>query len=189
MATTKREDLGRRIKRVREARHLTLKAIENAAGISATHVSEIERGKTSPTLGALLRIARALGKSPAYFFEEEELGDVSRVSAEDRVRRSLPGGAGTVEGLTTAIPGGRLQCACIVLAPGGRHRGAPHCHDGDEAAVVLGGEVAFTVDGDSHRLGPGDSIHFSSGAPHGYINASLSEPATLILVTSSRGSE
>ena len=54
-------ELGSRIKKTREAKHLTLKSIEASAGISATHISEIERGKTSPTLGALLRIAGALG--------------------------------------------------------------------------------------------------------------------------------
>jgi transcriptional regulator with XRE-family HTH domain len=189
MTTIKREDLGKRIKRVREARHLTLKAIEGAAGISATHVSEIERGKTSPTLGALLRIARALGKDPAYFFESEELGDVSRVTSDDRVRESLPGGAGTIDRLTTAIPGGRLQAAYIMLAPRGQRHGAAHAHAGDESALVLEGTVAFTVGEETHRLSHGDSIHFASGTPHTYSNASQTESATLIWVSSMRGQE
>ena len=93
-------ELGRRIKKTREEKHQTLKAIEAAAGISATHISEIERGKTSPTLGALLRIARALGRDPAYFLEEEDLGAVSVVTLENRLRESLPDGTGTLERLT-----------------------------------------------------------------------------------------
>jgi len=48
-------EIGRRIKKVREEKHLTLKNVEAKAGISATHISEIERGKTSPTVGALMR--------------------------------------------------------------------------------------------------------------------------------------
>ena len=74
-----RSELGKRVKKVRESMHLTLKNIEARAGISATHISEIERGKTSPTLGALIRISKALGKEPAYFVEENDLSDASVV--------------------------------------------------------------------------------------------------------------
>jgi transcriptional regulator with XRE-family HTH domain len=183
----KREELGKRIKRARESRRLTLKAVEGSSGISATHVSEIERGRTSPTLGALLRIARALGKDPAYFVEDEELADVSRLAREDRLRESLPEGAGTIDRLTAGIPGGCLQACYSVLAPGGRHRAEPHSHDGDEAAIVLAGSVVFTVDGQSHRLSAGDAIHVRADAPHAYTNASDTAPATMIWVCSARG--
>jgi transcriptional regulator with XRE-family HTH domain len=189
VTTIKREELGKRIKRVREARRLTLKAVESAAGISATHVSEIERGKTSPTLGALLRIARALGKNPAYFFEPEELGDVCRVSSDDRVRESLPSGGGTIDRLTTSIPGGRLQAAYIALAPGGRRHPTAHVHDGDESALVLDGTVEFTVGDETHTLSRGDSIHFAAGTEHTYANSSQTEPASVIWVSSQRGQE
>jgi transcriptional regulator with XRE-family HTH domain len=185
----KPEELGRRIKRIRESRRLTLKAVEAAAGISATHISEIERGKTSPTLGALLRIARALGKTPAYFFEEKELGDVSRVAVEDRVRESLPGGAGSVDRLTTSIPGGSLQARYTILVPGGRYRDEPHSHAGNEAALVLSGRVAFTVDGDTQVLGRGDAIHFAGAAPHSWVNESNEKEAALIWLCTERGVE
>jgi transcriptional regulator with XRE-family HTH domain len=184
---SKREELGRRIKKVRQAKKLTLKAIEAAAGISATHVSEIERGKTSPTLGALLRIARALEKDPAYFVEDEELGEVSLVTRADRVRESLPGGAGAMDRLTTSIPGGCLHASYIVIAPGRGHRAAAHAHDGNEVALVLSGLVRFTVDEESYTLAGGDSIHFDASAPHGYANASTTDEATLIWACSRRG--
>jgi transcriptional regulator with XRE-family HTH domain len=42
------EVLGQRLKACRTEAGLTLKAMEARAGVSATHISEIERGKTSP---------------------------------------------------------------------------------------------------------------------------------------------
>ena len=57
-----KEQLGTRIRSVRKERGLTLKELERVSGFSATHISEIERGKTSPTIGALVRISNALGK-------------------------------------------------------------------------------------------------------------------------------
>lgn len=183
----KREELGRRIKRVREDRKLTLKAIEAGAGISATHVSEIERGKTSPTLGALLRIARALGKDAAFFLEEEELGDVSLVTVADRVRESLPDQGGAMDRLTTSIPGGRLQARYMVLAPGRARRTDAHAHGGNEVALVLSGVVRFEVDAQVYELCSGDSIHIDASAPHSYANATRDEDAVLLWVCSQRG--
>ena len=53
-----RNEIGSRIKQFRLAKGLTLKDIELRAKVSATHVSEIERGMTSPTVGALAKIER-----------------------------------------------------------------------------------------------------------------------------------
>jgi transcriptional regulator with XRE-family HTH domain len=181
--------LGRRIKRVRESRHLTLKAIETAAGISATHVSEIERGKTSPTIGVLLRIAAALRTDPAFFLEEEELQNVSVVASEDRVRASLPGSGGTAERLTTSVPGGILQAVRFELAPGGRRHAAAHEHRGEEAALVTAGAVRFVVGDQSFDLAPGDTIHYDATLPHTFSNPSRENPAAVLWFSDARDAE
>lgn len=184
-----KSELGTRIKRTREAKHLTLKSIEATAKISATHISEIERGKTSPTLGALLRLADALGKDAAFFLEEEELGDISLVTLEDRLRESMPGNAGTLERLTTCIPGGRLQACLITLAPGGTPRDEKHAHFGNEAALVLSGTIRFDVADETFDLDTGDAIHYHSSEPHNFANASKREAASMIWLSTVRDEE
>jgi transcriptional regulator with XRE-family HTH domain len=179
-------ELGKRIKKIRESKHLTLKNIEAAASISATHISEIERGKTSPTLGALVRISNALGKDPAYFIEEEELGDVSLVTLENRIQESLKGGAGTIERLTSSIPGGRLQACVITLEAGKSHREERHDHRGNEAALVLSGRMLFKVGGEEFELAEGDSIFYDALEPHSYVNASNDETASMVWVSTER---
>lgn len=181
-----KSELGRRIKKTREEKHQTLKSIEAAAGISATHISEIERGKTSPTLGALLRISRALGRDPAYFLEEEDLGTVSVVTMENRLRESLPDGAGTLERLTTCIPGGRLQAGIVTLEPDRAHRGEKHSHFGNEAAVVLSGSVRFLVGEGVFELEAGDAIHYHATEAHNYENASKHDNSSIIWMCSVR---
>jgi transcriptional regulator with XRE-family HTH domain len=177
-------ELGKRIKKVREERHLTLKNIEAKAGISATHISEIERGKTSPTLGALMRIALALDKDPAYFVEELDLGDASIVTNENRIRESLGNGAGSFERLTASIPGGRLQACMITLNPG-HGRQEEHDHAGHEAALVLSGNVRFSVSGSTYDLAEGDSIAYDAGEPHHFHNTS-GDVARLVWVCTER---
>jgi transcriptional regulator with XRE-family HTH domain len=182
-------ELGKRIKKTREEKHLTLKSIEASAGISATHISEIERGKTSPTLGALLRISNALGKDPAYFLEDEDLGDVSVVTTENRSRGPLPGNAGTLEQLTTCIPGGRLQACIVKLDPGKTPRVEKHSHFGNEAALVLSGSIRFEIGEKTIELGEGDAIHYHSTEAHRYENASKQDGASVIWLSTVRDAD
>ena len=181
-----KEEIGRRIKKVREEQHLTLKNVEAKAGISATHISEIERGKTSPTIGALIRIADALQKDPAYFIEEAELADVSFIALEDREEESLKRAPGRRFMLTRSIPSGKINAQLITIEPGSAGEMDIHAHEGDEAAVVLDGKINFRVDDKLYELGEGDSIYYLSEQEHGYANASSDEEATMIWFASER---
>jgi quercetin dioxygenase-like cupin family protein len=180
------KEVGRRIKRLRGERNLTLKMVEAASGVSATHVSEIERGETIPTVGVLSRIARALGKRTAFFLEENELGDVSVLTAESRMRQSTAGSAASLERLTASIPGGSIQATRVSLAPGRSHRAVPHQHDGVEALVVVRGTVRVEVGSQAHELTAGDAIHFNASHPHAYFNASRDQEAVFIWIASRR---
>ncbi len=182
-----KEEIGRRIKKVREEKHFTLKNVEAKAGISATHISEIERGKTSPTIGALIRIADALGKDPAYFIEEEELSDVSFIALEDRKADKLARAPGIKEMLTRSIPSGKINAQLITLQPNKGKEIEEHTHEGDESALVLKGKIKFKVDDKSYELAEGDSIYYIGDQRHGYTNASNSEEAQMIWFASERG--
>lgn len=180
---TEREVVGKRIRRIREARRLTLKVVESRAGISATHISEIERGRTSPTMGALLRIAGALDVDPAVLVEEEELSEVSVVTGDDRVRVGRAVDATTTQPLTTTVAGGRIQAHRITLAPRGRSRLEPHAHSGNEASLVVRGRVRFTIGGKAVDLEEGDSIHYAASIPHVFENRSAGEAVVLWIST------
>ncbi len=182
-----KEEIGRRIKKVREKKHMTLKNVEAKANISATHISEIERGKTSPTIGALLRIADALEKDPAYFIESDELSDVSFVALEDRKKEDLNRAEGRMERLTHSIPSGKINAQLITLSPTDNKTIDVHRHDCDESALVLKGKMIFTVDDERYELSEGDSIYFLASQSHGYINASDKDEAQMIWFASERG--
>lgn len=162
-------ELGRRIKMLRVARGLTLKDLEERGGISATHVSEIERGKASPTVGALGRIARALDLRPAALVEPKLLPEVSVVRAADRARLSVQWGQARLEALSEPIEGGLLSMHVFTL-PIGREPSLVHHHEGEEWTMVLEGVVEIVVDGEKHVLREGDSLHFRAHRTHAYVN-------------------
>lgn len=157
------DELGRRIRRLRSERRLTLKQVESVSGLSATHLSEIERGRTSPTIGALARIARALEKDVAYFIEADERPDVAHVLREQVVSRAAGGGA-RVEALTSGIPGSGLFPHRLRLEAGAELR-LPSSEPPDEIVLhVLSGPVTVRAGEQSYSLGAGDTLQATTGA-------------------------
>jgi XRE family transcriptional regulator, regulator of sulfur utilization len=52
--------MGRRLKRLREAKGLSQYALADKAGISRRYVMKLEAGQSDPTVGMLQRLAKAL---------------------------------------------------------------------------------------------------------------------------------
>ena len=177
-------ELGRRIKMLRIERGLTLKDLEERGGISATHVSEIERGKASPTVGALGRIARALGLRPATLVEPRVLPEVSVMRAGDRRAHRVQWGAVTLEPLTEPVHGAAISGQILTL-PAGREPAMVHRHEGEEWVTALAGVAEIRVDGRSFVLREGDSLHFRAHLEHAYVNLS-DRPAVLVMVVRPR---
>ena len=92
--------LGTRVRRIRHERGLTLKQIEAKVGVSATHISEIERGNTSPTIGALDRIAGALGVLPSYLIDIPAMPEIRVQHPEERKALQMGQGIVTLDPLT-----------------------------------------------------------------------------------------
>jgi transcriptional regulator with XRE-family HTH domain len=170
-------ELGRRVKMERLAKNMTLKQVADSSGMSPTHISEIERGRTSPTVGALLRIAHALGKSATYFVEENALPTVSVVRRHERQHRAITEGdrsIAEVDFLTSGIPAGRLRV--VELKGSGAGEVAGPIHQGEEILLVTAGRLAVIVGDEEFELGEGDCIQFKGSVPHAFRSVGDQEP-------------
>lgn len=174
-------ELGHRIKMLRVSRGLTLKDLEARGGISATHVSEIERGKASPTVGALGRIAQALGMRPATLVDPMSAPEVSILRADARSALRVQWGLATLEPVTEAGVCTSLG-AHLVTLPIGREPSLVHRHEGEEWVNVLSGVVEIRIENRTVVLREGDSLHFRAHRMHAYSNLA-SSPAVLLAAT------
>lgn len=161
-----KQELGDRIKRFRLERNLTLKEVEVKAKVSATHVSEIERGMTSPTVGALAKIARALGTDPSFFLQNNAYPSVSVVRRQDRRKVTLDDWGARIGRLSEGTNGAQMSFLEAELAAGLSHNMEPLSHTGEELIHILKGVVEIHLGSDRHLLKEGDSIHFKSREPH-----------------------
>jgi transcriptional regulator with XRE-family HTH domain len=153
-------------KRARLAKNLTLKEVERKAQVSATHISEIERGLTSPTVGALWRIAAALDAPPFHFLATDPRRAASVVLSLDRPALEDTSHGGRFLRLSHGVRGGDLSSFIVELEAGDPGRAQPLPHEGEEFFHVLRGVVELDVPGADRRvvLKEGDSIHFKGEA-------------------------
>jgi len=167
-----KEALGRRVREVRLHNAMTLKDVEGLSGLSSTHISEIERGMTCPTVGALIRIAVALRKDPCYFVEERELDEICVSCDGERPSDPAPrvGSAdrAAVEPLTRGILGGRIRAHEVRLEPGGAIEIEWLATGEDACFYCVEGVSELSLGGKASRVVAGDSIQGAVPAgPHG----------------------
>lgn len=157
---THSRELGERIKKLRLAQNLTLKELEAKARVSATHLSEIERGLTSPTVGAIERVARALGEEPALLVREHSGPRVAVVRRAQR--RAWTSNGATVQSLGAPLDGVEISVAEVDLAAESVFDPGPGV--GEEFLLVLAGGVELRLGEVTHALAEGDAIHYAAGA-------------------------
>ena len=144
---------------------MTLRELADAAGVTESFLSQVEREVASPSIASVQRIAAALGLAIAELFvEEPSRGRLVRRA--ERRRIEYPG-LGAIDEFLTIGLSGRAQVIISTIAPGGGTGPEAYAHDSDEeVVVVLEGSIELWVGDEHHLLADGDSIAYSSRQPH-----------------------
>jgi transcriptional regulator with XRE-family HTH domain len=185
-------DVGSELRRVRESQKLSLRTVASAVGVSASLLSQVETGKTQPSVSTLYALVNYLGmsldgllrKAPAEPATAPGSSSTPAVDASGSPRRSdsvvqrrednpvieMENGV-TWERL--AIGESTIADALIVTyGPAGSSsvEGKMMRHSGLEYGVILEGRLTLYLDFETYELEPGDSLCFDSNRPHRYDN-------------------
>jgi transcriptional regulator with XRE-family HTH domain len=164
-------DVGARLRAIRHLRRATLKAVAERADLSESFLSQIERGKASPSVASLTRIAAALGVHVADLFEAHASRADPRVLRRER-RPTLGFGNSARKFLLTPRPLENLEVFTAEFVPGGSTGDEPYTHgDSEELVVVLSGRIQLQLGERLFELEQGDSIDYLSSTPHRVANA------------------
>jgi transcriptional regulator with XRE-family HTH domain len=174
--------VGRSVKQQREAAGLSLRMLAMRSGISASMISDIERGTKSPTVTTVVRLAQALGVSAAALIDGG-----GGLSPRIRILRHGEGASGEHPArwasLGPAASGSRIDFVryqippATVLGPAAAHASGTveHMH-------VAVGTVRVTVGEETAVLSAGDSCSCRTDVPHGIENADPSVEALIYLI-------
>ena len=129
------------------------------AGITNGAISMIEQNRVSPSVASLKRILDAFGLSLAEFFADEfELETQVFYRAAEMTR--IADGPLVLRQVGASLSHRKLQVLHETYAPGGDTGPSMLSHEGEEAGVVVRGEIEITVGGQREVLGPGDGYYF-----------------------------
>jgi transcriptional regulator with XRE-family HTH domain len=174
------DGVGQRLRAERESHGVSLRELARRLAISPSALSQIETGRSRPSVGTLYAIVSELGLSLDELFGSgraaadsgpAEAGSVVQ-RRDERKRIDLESGV-RWERLTPHAERGADFLHVVYEVGGASSRPGTHMrHMGREYGLVLSGRLRVTIGFDEeHELGPGDSIAFDSTRPHRLENA------------------
>ncbi len=175
-------DVGQRLKSLREARGISMRSLARSSGLSANALSMIERGRTSPSVSTLNKLANALEVPVTAFFRiEPERKKVVLCKSGKRTR--LPFLRGTWEGLGGESFDGRMESFMVTLDNGASS--GPHgmLHTGSEFVFCLRGVLEYEVEGERFMLEAGDSLVFAAQLNHRWRNPGPNVVNAIIVIS------
>ena len=175
-------DIGIKLKELREQRNISMRALAAQSGLSANALSMIERGKTSPSVSTLYKLADALGISiTAFFGIEPEKQQAIFLKSDERTR--IPFSRGVFEGLGGEKFVGRVEPFVLTLESGANSGPHTMVHTGHEFVFCLRGELEYTVEKNVYHMSPGDSLLFASQLRHKWKNPGHTVTNALVVLS------
>jgi transcriptional regulator with XRE-family HTH domain len=167
----------RRLRAERERRGLSVRGLAAEVGISASALSQIETGRSRPSVMTLYAIVSALGLSFDGLFAGgpgPPIVDAPSAPASRRVFVRRAGEGESIEFTSGVLwdrmnPPGDIVDALWLTYPAGAASGEAGQfmrHSGHEYGILISGRLGVSVGFETYELAPGDAISFPSTAPH-----------------------
>ncbi|MFN4290195.1 MAG: cupin domain-containing protein [Permianibacter sp.] len=176
------EDIGERLKAVRQKHDLSQRALAKRAGVTNGLISLIEQNRVSPSIASLKKVLDGIPISLAEFFTAE-VTDQHKTFYQAGELPDLG-----KEGISYRLVGydrhGRQMSILREVYEPGTDTGADMLtHEGEEGGVIVRGQIELTVGNEVRVLGPGDSYYFESKIPHRFRNVG-DEPCEIVSANS-----
>ncbi|MDD5504592.1 MAG: XRE family transcriptional regulator [Candidatus Omnitrophica bacterium] len=176
--------VGVNIKRLREEQGLTLRRLANNLGISASFLSQLESGKSSPSLATLKHIADTLSTTIGELIGEGQKAETNPVVRSDERKHVHEVSKGiSLYLLTSRDANKQMEPLLFKLKEGASSGSRAYKHFGQEFVLVLKGSIEITLNEISYILKKGDSIYFNSSIPHDFKNAGKDETEVVWVIT------
>ncbi len=182
------QNTGKTIRKIREAKKISLSALARDIKVSKSLISQVEKGEVLPSLSTLEKIAVSLDVPITDFFKfEDELSEKNHsnniVRKDKRIKLSIPDSA-TVYYLLTPNLHANLEFLIVEFPPCSDSTGRDTFrHKGEEYFLVLEGEFTLKIENETYILYEGDSGYFDSNKKHLFVNNTDKKAKLLVVAT------
>ncbi|MFH1985793.1 MAG: XRE family transcriptional regulator [Pseudomonadota bacterium] len=178
------EEIGQRIRGLRESKGLTLEALANMTGFEPDLLARIETNEVQPQLGTVMKLSKALDGAFGRLVSGvgDQLYAITRSNARKSVSRSTSSKGKkhlySYKSLAPEVHGRHMEALVVQLEenPDPEHS----VHGGEEFIFVLDGVVSFQIGDNAYELEIGDSAYYLSTTPH--VLAAKTGKATILAV-------
>ena len=183
--------VGLKIKGIRESKNLSIEEIAERSGLSAEQITSIETDQNLPSLGPLIKIARALGVRLGTFMDDNDaLGPVVCRAADRERESSISFSNGAMNArrhmeyhpLAKQKAGRHMEPFIIDINPTDDKDFQLSAHEGEEFIYVMQGEIEIDYGKERYHLQEGDSIYYDSIVNHHLHGAPGKQAKILALV-------
>jgi len=157
------------LEELRREKGLTLEMLAELSGVSASLLSQLERGIGNPSFITLSKMAYGLGVPISVFFQGLDAPTDAVVRKKHRKKLVLEDRNLVYELLTPDL-NRALEFVWSEFEPGMCTEQRPFIHEGEEAGLVLQGTLEVHLGDRVYILEAGDSISFRSDIRHWYRN-------------------
>jgi transcriptional regulator with XRE-family HTH domain len=175
--------IGERLRQERQRRGVSQRELARRLGVSASLISQIETGRSKPSVGTLYAVVTELGMSLDRLFDADLSAPVSPDEPSPQVnpgatpptslvhpdeRHVLELESGVRWERLTSDPDEEVNFLHVVYDVGGSSAtdGSLMRHAGREYGYIMSGRLGVQVGFQRYELGPGDAIAFDSTSPH-----------------------
>ncbi|MFO8112172.1 MAG: cupin domain-containing protein [Desulfosalsimonadaceae bacterium] len=164
--------VGQRIQSFMARKEMDIGMLEEKTGLSADFLKSVIEDNVYPSLGPLLKIARALDVRLGTFLDDQFSEDPLIMRQENRKSElsMLRGKDKPVDLKFYSLGKGksdrRMEPFYVELLPESAEEKNLSSHEGEEFIVVQNGTVEIIYGEKTFTLGAGDSIYYNSIVPH-----------------------
>jgi transcriptional regulator with XRE-family HTH domain len=176
-------EVSKRIKYNRKKKHYTLQELASRANVSKGLISQIENGRTIPSLSVLFNIIQSLDMDVGDFFNDIQTLEPTIIiqrkeDYEEFVKEDIKGYS-YKRILTKNLPASTVDLVLLDISPGTYRQKVKT--DAYEYKYILKGEVNYMINGSYYHLKEGDSLFFDGRLPHVPENTGDS-PCSMLVV-------
>ncbi len=160
------QQLGEALRSRRKKLGKTIVQIAEKTQLSVSFISQIERGRSTPSFVSFFKIAHALDSSMDELikipYQHKTL-----TRKNERQKFNLGDPDRNYENLAPGFTNGTIN-ACIIYGPPG-YRSEKFSHEGEEFVYQIKGRVTHIIEDEEYEIGPGDTLHFDSRRTHSSV--------------------
>jgi transcriptional regulator with XRE-family HTH domain len=175
--------VGRNLRHLRTRGGYSLEHLAQLSGVSRAMLSQIELGRSVPSIKVTFKIARAFGVPFSALLAERQKPATRIMSAANAKVLTSASGEFSTRALFPYDAEHKTEFYELRLAAGGTEHAEAHPAGTIENLILVSGLVEISTKGERNRLSPGDALLFQADSPHSYSNLAEQEALLYLVMT------